>query len=512
MTDKQTIPKNGLKAVIYCRVSSKSQEEEGHGLASQETRCRDYATTKGYEVQAVFPDTISGGGDFMKRPGMVALLSFLDAQPQENFVVIFDDLKRFARDTRFHLDLRDTFRQRGATIECLNFKLDDSPEGQFIEVIMAAQGELERKQNGRQVAQKMKARMQNGYWIHTAPVGYRYQTVKGHGKLLMRDEPLASLVQEGFEGYASGRFQGQSEIKRYFEQHPDFPRNKAGIVPQQRVTDILTNPLYAGYICSKTYDLSYLKGQHEPLISLETFDKVQARRNGVAKAPKRANLGDDFALRGMVICGDCGVPLRSSWSSGSHKRYAYYLCQSKECVSYGKSIPRDRIEDEVGLLIRDVQPTSGLVSIAKAMFLKAWAAREAQAQEALLSAKQKVVEMEKQIDALLGRIMSASSEAVIGAYEKKLADLEAEKVRFEDMMLHHRASDGSFEEKLERLLTFLSNPWKIWENGHTSLRRVVLKLVFADRIAYHRNEGARTTNLLAPEASASTIPPPGQVT
>ena len=32
----------------------------------------------------------------MKRPGMVALLSYLDAQPDQNYVVIFDDLKRFA--------------------------------------------------------------------------------------------------------------------------------------------------------------------------------------------------------------------------------------------------------------------------------------------------------------------------------------------------------------------------------------------------------------------------------
>ena len=76
---------------------------------------------------------------------MVSLLSFLDAQPHEKYIVIFDDLKRFARDTRFHLDLRDAFRQRNATVECLNFKFDESPEGEFIETIIAAQGALERK-------------------------------------------------------------------------------------------------------------------------------------------------------------------------------------------------------------------------------------------------------------------------------------------------------------------------------------------------------------------------------
>ena len=126
--------------MIYCRVSSRAQEAEGHGLESQETRCRQHAAASGYDVAAVFPDTITGGGDFMQRPGMVALLSFLDAQPAERFVVIFDDLKRFARDTRFHLDLREAFRLRGAKIECLNFKFDDTPEGEFIETIMAARG------------------------------------------------------------------------------------------------------------------------------------------------------------------------------------------------------------------------------------------------------------------------------------------------------------------------------------------------------------------------------------
>lgn len=140
----------------------------GHGLESQESRCRAYANQNGLEVAAVFPDDVSGGGDFMKRPGMVALLSFLDTQ----FVVIFDDLKRFARDTEFHIELRRAFRMRNAHVECLNFKFEDTPEGRFIETIIAAQGALEREQNGRQVRQKMEERLKRGYWVFQAPLGY----------------------------------------------------------------------------------------------------------------------------------------------------------------------------------------------------------------------------------------------------------------------------------------------------------------------------------------------------
>ena len=121
MTDRRP-----AKALIYCRVSTTKQEDEGNGLESQEMRCRQYAQSMGYEVEAVFPDSVSGGGDFMKRPGMVALLSYLDAQPGTNgYVVIFDDLKRFARDTEFHIRLRQAFRLRGARVECLNFRFEE---------------------------------------------------------------------------------------------------------------------------------------------------------------------------------------------------------------------------------------------------------------------------------------------------------------------------------------------------------------------------------------------------
>ena len=303
---------------------------------------------------------------------MVALLSFLDAQPQERFVVIFDDLKRFARDRDFHFRLREAFRDRNARLECLNFNFEDTPEGEFIETIMAAQGQLERKQNAHQVAQKMRARMENGYWIHNAPVGYTYKTIKGHGKLLVPTEPFASIIREAFEGFASGRFATQAEVKRFLEGFSDFPGRKRGEIRQQRVTDILTQPVYTGHICSERYGISWLKAQHDPIISLRTFEAVQKRRQQVAKAPMRANIGDKFALRGRVVCADCDVPLRSSMAKGRTRHYPYYLCQTKGCISYGKSIARDKIEDEVGDIIRSLQPSRALIALATAMFRDAW--------------------------------------------------------------------------------------------------------------------------------------------
>ncbi len=498
-----------IKALIYCRVSSRAQETDGHGLESQETRCRQHADALGLEVAEVFPDTFTGAGDFMRRPGMVAMLDYIDARPDQEFVVIFDDLKRMSRDTRAFLDLRDAFRLRDVRIECLNFRLEETPEGEFVETIIAAQGALERKQNGRQVGQKMKARMQSGYWIHNPPIGYAYEKVKGRGRMLFRKPPFDAIIREGFEGMASGRFQTDAEVKRFFEGFPDFPRNKHGEVKQQRVTDILTQPVYTGHICSDTYGIHWLKAQHEPLISLETFDKVQERRAGKAKAPKRKNIGDQFALRGIAVCASCEVPLRSSLSKGRHgKHYPYYLCQTKSCEHYGKSIRRDKLEGDVGEIIRTLQPAPKLVELATTMFRHAWNARRDQALEIIRSANRQIGALDKEIDTLLDRIVDASNPRVIKRYEDRIGDLEYEKARLAETLAHQAEPPGSFEEKLEPVLTFLASPWKLWETGHISLRRTVLKLAFADRIKYSRNEGARTPKIALPFRALGAIEGP----
>ncbi|MEP2473849.1 recombinase family protein [Roseobacter sp.] len=199
-TKQHLVPDKGCSALIYCRVSDRKQKTDGHDLESQEHRCRQYAEERGYSVEMVFTDDVTGGGDFMKRPAMRALLAYLAAEADQNYVVIFDDLKRLARDTKFHWTLRKKLDAFDAIVESPNFKFDDTPEGRFVETMFAAQGQLEREQNSRQVVQKMTARLEKGYYVFHPPIGYCYEKDKAHGKLLVRDEPVASIIAEALEG------------------------------------------------------------------------------------------------------------------------------------------------------------------------------------------------------------------------------------------------------------------------------------------------------------------------
>ncbi len=170
----------------------------------------------------------------------------------------------------------------------------------------------------------------------------------------------------------------------------------------------------------------------------------------------------------------------------------YYLCQTKECNHYGKSIPRDKIESEVGGLVKEPQPTPGLIKLATEMFRKAWDMRKDQAQDIVTRSKLKLKDIEKQKQALIKRLLDASDPAVIDAYESKLSEIEKQRAVLSEKIKNQVEPVGTFEEKLEPAMTFLSNPWKIWERGQIEARRLVLKLCFTERIPYCRFEGART--------------------
>jgi DNA invertase Pin-like site-specific DNA recombinase/uncharacterized protein YdcH (DUF465 family) len=436
-----------LKAVIYCRVSSPKQKLEGSGLESQEHRCREYAASKGYDVEAVFPDDASGGGDFMKRPGMVALLSYLDAQPDKNYVVIFDDLKRFARETEMHIKLRQAFKARGALVECLNFKFEDTPEGKFIETIIAAQGELEREQNRRQVVQKMKARVEKGYYVFHPPMGYRYEKTREHGKLLVRHEPVASIIAEALEGFAAGRFRSQYEVKRFLESQPDFPKSGAcGYVHPTKVKDMLQRSVYAGVIEAPDWGVSPRKGHHVPLVSLETFERVQDVLKGATYAPARKDINEDFPLRGFVACDDCGEPMTSCWSKGRNKLYPYYLCDTKGCPSKRKSIRRDDIEQGAQAILRSLQPAKQLVAMARAMFTDLWEMRALEAKSAKETLNKQLKSLDAEVKSLLGRIVQTSSPTVISAYEARIEELEHQRLKLADKIDSALPSKGHLSE------------------------------------------------------------------
>jgi hypothetical protein len=172
---------------------------------------------------------------------------------------------------------------------------------------------------------RRRARMLNGFWVHFAPRGYKCGDSQTGGRVLVRDAPLATIIADGLERYASGTFALKAELMRFWKSFPESPKNGKGDITHEKVNRILSRVVYAGYIESDIMELSLRPAKHPALISLATFQKIQDRAQGKAIAPARKNLDEAFPLRGSVFCGDCGKPMTGCYSIRSHKHLSLIL-------------------------------------------------------------------------------------------------------------------------------------------------------------------------------------------
>jgi site-specific DNA recombinase len=121
-----------------------------------------------------------------------------------------------------------------------------------------------------------------------------------------------------------------------------------------------------------------------------------------------------------------------------------------------------------------------------------------QAAHAASAMKESIRSIEKQIEQLLDRIVEATNDSVVAAYEKRIAKLEREKVLALEKLSQTGKPKHTFEESFEHAMRFLSKPWSIWDNSDLILKKMVLRLAFAEPLPYCRTQGLRTPNLAFP--------------
>jgi site-specific DNA recombinase len=492
--------KTNEKSVVYCRVSSQAQVTKGDGLGSQETRCREYAKHKGYSVEEVFYDE-GISGKLLDRAKMREMLSYLKKHgKKEPVIVIIDDISRLARDLETHIKLRTAIADAGGKLESPAIEFGEDSDSRLVEHLLASVAAHQREKNAEQVKKRMRARMQNGYWVFNAPCGYKFER-KGGGKVLVPDEPAATLVRTALEGFATGRFETQTDIIRFLEGKSDFPRDKYGKIHITRITEMLERVLYTGYMEYKPWGISLQPGKHEALISFETYNKIQERLREKANVPNQPNIHMDFPLRGYVACGSCGKPMTACWSAGAGgTKYPYYLCRNKECSDAKKSIKRDLLEKEFEVLLRDLTPIPDLMYVTRNAVKQIWQQHHDNYQKHHASIRNELRDLDRKIEQFLDRIVEAENASLIRAYETKVTKMEHEKASLEAELAMTSEAPVDFENSFQTVFDFIGNPQKLWHSEDIEDKRLVLKLVFTRPLEYRRKEGFQTPAISLPFA------------
>jgi Recombinase/Recombinase zinc beta ribbon domain len=130
------------------------------------------------------------------------------------------------------------------------------------------------------------------------------------------DPDREPLVAKLFEWYARGNVSLKEVTTRAFGAGLNHPRSGRRMTKSE-IHRMLRNPIYYGDFLWKG---TLYRGSHEPLISKELFDAVQA----VFDQANRPRYGKhQHAFMGLLTCGRCGCAITGEVQKG---RYVYYHC------------------------------------------------------------------------------------------------------------------------------------------------------------------------------------------
>ncbi len=472
-----------LRAIIYCRVSSKEQTLN-LSLPVQEDQCRAFCKLNGWEVDRVFIERCESAKT-SNRTELQAALAYLRDQNKRRVnihVFIVTNVDRFARDAFDHAIIRRHLAGLGVTLRSVSQPIDETPAGKFMEGIFAALSQLDNEVRGSRTKAGMQEALRRGQWVWKPPLGYL-----ADGKTMQLDPERAPLVRLGFERFASGLYT-RAQVLEVMTDH-GLRTLRGGELSPQKWGEMLSNRLYISRIYQPAWGID-AAGNWPPLVEEDIFWRCQShlRTDGLVVPKERNN--PDFPLRGFVTCGHCGKPLTGSWSQGKmRQRYAYYHCPPKAHCRR-TNIPRPELEGKFVGLLEQLRPRPELLALFRRIALDVWNARKQDITAQRTAAERKVAEFKRRKDQLLEAFIY--QKAIDQETYKDQLDKLSEGLALAEMEQHGQRFD---ELDVEAVLAFAErvslNASRMWLEGNLDQRQRFQALLFPKGVQI-RNEEVRT--------------------
>ena len=320
------------RAVIYARVSTQRQADDGVSMDSQIEQCRVKALALGCEVDQVFRDDgVSGRSD--NRPGFQAALAYCAAHRVSHFVCW--STSRFGRNLEDALKNTNQLREWGTKAAYVHQDIDlETDAGWMLGVMTGMMDEIYSRNVARDTLRSMITASRDGFFVGgRAPFGYRIERVGKRSKLAVHEDHAAIVrtmyalaLNEGLGAQAVALRMNAAGLKR---------EGKAW--GKNSVAMILKNPSYMGQrlfnqIHRKSRDAKPVEdvvrvASHPALISQDDFEKVQAMMKDRIPHEVGGTPRSGFAFTGLLRCGICSETLQIRNGTGrGGKLYSYYAC------------------------------------------------------------------------------------------------------------------------------------------------------------------------------------------
>jgi site-specific DNA recombinase len=352
------------QALVYCRVSTGKQKEEGTSLDSQADACVLHVETLGYTVGRVTKEVYSGA-ELWDRPLLARDRADLKAGQFQALVAYSTD--RLSRDPIHLAIIADECARAGVELFFVTEPLDSTPEGQLIQYVKGYGAKMERAKFRERTLRGKHTRLLLGKLHSHAAELYGYRRDKEAGVRVIYD-PEAHVVRLIFTWVANEGLSIRAVARRLNDQ--GIPPPSAGKLTyadpdrtprwgKNQVDRILHNSAYSGETVAWRWardpkrrgPVARAASEHVRLgegitpaiVSPDLCERAHAALTSNHGETTR-NAARPYLLRGHVWCAVCGHRMQSNVEN---HRTRIYRCSSRDkaCGACGgKRTPADDVE------------------------------------------------------------------------------------------------------------------------------------------------------------------------
>jgi site-specific DNA recombinase len=354
-----------IRCAVYTRKSTEDGlEQEFNSLDAQREAGEAYIKSQKHEGwQCLTSQYDDGGftGANMERPALRRLLDDIEAGKVDCVVVYKVD--RLSRSLLDFARIMEAFDKHQVAFVSVTQAFNTATSmGRLVLNVLLSFAQFEREMISERTSDKIAAARRKGKWSGGMPIlGYTVMNTK-----LIVDKTEADRVREIFRLY----IEHQSALTVTEELNNRGWRTKlwttrknirrgGRVFNRNTLYQLLTNVTYIGKIRYKTETHT---GEHEPIIDVTTFEKVQAilRLNGKTGGSALRNKHTPL-LRGKLRCGPCDCGMSHTYTKKGRTLYRYYVCHRAQKQGWQKcpspSLPAGEIErfviDQIKRIGRD---------------------------------------------------------------------------------------------------------------------------------------------------------------
>lgn len=446
------------ECVVYARVSTKEQQSEGYSIPAQVKAIRAFCVAQSLSPVAEFIEAESAGK--AGRTEFGKMCAFLTEHPSVK-VVVAHKLDRLYRNFRDQITLEEDLGVRPRYVLA---DIPDTPQGELLRDVNLSVSKFYLANLREEVIKGMDEKVAQGGWPHRAPVGYLNDK---NTRTLVVDEEAASFVRLAFQRYATGQVSLAFLADELYAL--GFRSRTGKKMTANALHQMLKHPIYLGLI---RYKGRIYPGAHEPMVSQELFDAVQAafepNRNGVK------SVSHVFALRDWLYCAECGCKITAERQKG----FVYYRCthgKGREKCSQRTYTREELLMEQVSSILASIEIPDdvlrALVEDCKALDQEEAEKGAGDRSRLELSLQKLKAKASKLLDSYLDGVVSVED------YQAKSSQIETERQALERALASLSVGSPEKTSQVEALLATAQGARLAFEDASVEGKREVLSTV-----------------------------------